>query len=75
MQRIKNKQPIHINIHQRGKLRKVVRERHSLPLEEASSLVLTPRHVVEDCLQFKHRHTFYLRKFDIKNKKIIQVQP
>jgi hypothetical protein len=70
MQKIKNKQPIHLQSDKRGKLRKTIREKHPLFLDDMSDLMVAthtqslPHHNI----QHRQKQYFLLRKHSHKKK-------
>ena len=71
MQTIKNRQPIHININNRGKLRRIIREKQLVSTIDNSQLIIAPPsdpETASSSLQ-KHKHNFFLRKQTLKTRK------
>lgn len=67
MQKIKNKQPIHLQSDKRGKLRKIIRQKHPLSFDDMSDLVIAT-HTQTLMHQAKQKHYFMLRKQTFKKK-------
>ena len=70
MQKIKNKQPIHMNLSKKGKLRRIIREKIDASYPDSSSLVISPNG--ENDINNQHvrqRQNFFLRKYAMKSKR------